>query len=71
VSLFAGMAVADYPASRGWYELFFGRPPDLVPNDNEAAWQVAAEGWVYIVGDSAPAGNALGNVIALGHVPGG
>jgi catechol 2,3-dioxygenase-like lactoylglutathione lyase family enzyme len=112
VSLFAGVAVTDYPSSRAWYESFFGRPPDLVPNDNEAAWQVAAEGWVYVVGDAERAGNALvtvlvadldgrlaalasvgiepgavesypngvrkvlfadpdGNVIALGHVPGG
>jgi catechol 2,3-dioxygenase-like lactoylglutathione lyase family enzyme len=63
VSLFAGVPVADYPSGRDWYESFFGRPPDLVPNDNEVAWQVTAEGWVYVVGDAERAGNALVTIL--------
>jgi predicted enzyme related to lactoylglutathione lyase len=57
--VFAGLAVADHAAARPWYEAFFGRPPDLVPHDNEAAWQLSAGGWVYVVGDAARAGGGL------------
>jgi catechol 2,3-dioxygenase-like lactoylglutathione lyase family enzyme len=54
--VFASLPVADYGAARGWYEDFFGRPPDLLPNDNEACWQLNDGGWVYIVGDAERAG---------------
>jgi catechol 2,3-dioxygenase-like lactoylglutathione lyase family enzyme len=57
--VFAGLAVSDYPAARVWYETFFGRPPDLVPHDNEAAWQLNPDGWVYVVGDAQHAGGGL------------
>jgi catechol 2,3-dioxygenase-like lactoylglutathione lyase family enzyme len=57
--LFAGLAVADYGAARSWYETFFGRPPDLVPHDNESAWQLTGGGWVYVVGDPQRAGRGL------------
>ena len=57
--VFAGLAVADLPASLAWYERLFGRPPDLVPNFNEAAWQLTDSGWIYVVGDSTRAGKAL------------
>ena len=36
-----------------------GRPPDLVPNDNEGAWQIVGAGWIYVVGDAERAGNGL------------
>ncbi|HEX5506116.1 MAG TPA: VOC family protein [Thermomicrobiales bacterium] len=57
--LFAGIAVADYGTAVAWYERFFGRPPDVPVAEQEAMWQVAAAGWVYVVGDAGRAGNAL------------
>ena len=57
--LFAGIAVADYGAAITWYESFFGRPPDVNVDVQEAMWQVAEAGWVYVVGDADRAGNAL------------
>jgi predicted enzyme related to lactoylglutathione lyase len=57
--VFGGLAVADYPAALAWYERLFGRPADLVPNWNEAAWQLTESGWVYVVGDSTRAGKGL------------
>jgi predicted enzyme related to lactoylglutathione lyase len=56
---FAGVPVADYPAALPWYERLFGRPPDFFPNDNEAVWKVAGNGWIYLVGDAERAGWAL------------
>jgi predicted enzyme related to lactoylglutathione lyase len=57
--VFAAIPVADIGAARAWYERLFGRPPDLLPNDNEAAWQMTDTGWVYIVGDAEHAGGSL------------
>jgi predicted enzyme related to lactoylglutathione lyase len=57
--LFAGVPVAELGSALAWYERLVGRPPDLVPNDNEAAWQLADAGWIYVVGDAERAGNAL------------
>jgi catechol 2,3-dioxygenase-like lactoylglutathione lyase family enzyme len=57
--LFAGIPVTDYEAARAWYEGLFGRPPDLLPNDNEAAWKLTDSGWVYIVGDAERAGAGM------------
>jgi PhnB protein len=42
VILFAGIPVAGYADARAWYERLFGRPPDLIPNENEAAWQLSS-----------------------------
>src|SRR4051794_1760866 len=44
--LFAGVPVADYGTARQWYERLFGRPPDLIPNDSESAWQLTDTGWI-------------------------
>jgi predicted enzyme related to lactoylglutathione lyase len=57
--VFAGVAVADFPAAAAWYERLLGRPPDLVPNFSEVAWQISDSGWIYVVGDSTRAGKAL------------
>jgi catechol 2,3-dioxygenase-like lactoylglutathione lyase family enzyme len=57
--VFAGIAVADYPAARDWYERLLGRPPDMLPHDTEAAWQFGESGWVYVVLDARRAGSAL------------
>jgi predicted enzyme related to lactoylglutathione lyase len=57
--VFAGIPVADYEATLAWYERLLGRPPDVIVTDNEAMWQVADTGWIYVVGDTNRAGNAL------------
>jgi catechol 2,3-dioxygenase-like lactoylglutathione lyase family enzyme len=57
--LFAGVPVADIASARAWYERLLGRPPDLIPNENEVAWQLAEAGWIYVVGDPARAGRTL------------
>jgi catechol 2,3-dioxygenase-like lactoylglutathione lyase family enzyme len=63
VILFAGVPVAAFESARAWYESFFGRPPDLVPHENEAAWRIAADGWVYVVRDAERAGNGLVTIL--------
>jgi catechol 2,3-dioxygenase-like lactoylglutathione lyase family enzyme len=62
-ALFAGVAVADLDVGRRWYERLLGRPPDLVPNETEVAWQVTEAGWLYVVEDAPRAGRALVTVI--------
>jgi catechol 2,3-dioxygenase-like lactoylglutathione lyase family enzyme len=57
--VFAGIPVADYPSARDWYERLFGRPPDLVPHETEAAWQLSDTAWIYVVADADRAGDAL------------
>jgi catechol 2,3-dioxygenase-like lactoylglutathione lyase family enzyme len=56
---FAGVPVSDFRSARSWYERLFGRAPDLVPHENEVAWQVVGAGWVYVVRDADRAGRAL------------
>ena len=55
-AVFAGVRVADLEAAIAWYGRFAGRPADLVPNDDEAAWQFTESGWIYLVRDAAGAG---------------
>jgi hypothetical protein len=57
--LFASIPVANRDAAAGWYERLTGRPPDLVPNDDEAAWRLTDTGWVYVIADPDRAGSAL------------
>ena len=57
--VFAGIPVARRDAAAGWYERLIGRPPDLVPNDDEAAWRLTETGWMYIVVDADRTGSAL------------
>jgi|GEM_PF-802291 len=57
--VFAGVPVTNYASARTWYERFFGRPPDVVPNEDEAVWQVTTTGLIYIVADRERAGSAL------------
>ncbi len=61
--VFAGIPVADRDAAAGWYERLIGRPPDLVPNDDEAAWRLTETGWIYIVVDEHRAGSALNTLL--------
>ncbi len=57
--LFASVPVADLPAEMGWYERLFGRPADIVPNENEAMWRVAGNGWLYVIEDPERAGRTV------------
>ena len=57
-AVFAGIHVADLAAAVAWYERFAGRSPDLVPNDDEAAWRFTESGWIYLVRDAGRAGTA-------------
>ena len=57
--VFAGAAVADIEPAREWYERLMGRPPDVIPNTLEASWQLAADGWIYVVQDPERAGSGL------------
>ncbi|MDP9344437.1 MAG: VOC family protein [Actinomycetota bacterium] len=58
-AVFTGLAVADFPAARLFYEQLFGRAPDMLPTDGEAAWQVCGPAWVYVVEDAERAGRGL------------
>jgi hypothetical protein len=63
VALFAGVATADIAAAKVWYERLFGRPPDMLPNDTEACWQLQGPAWVYVVEEPARAGQGVLTVI--------
>jgi glyoxylase I family protein len=58
--LFAGVAITNLDGVRPWYERLFGRPADIIPNENEVMWRAAADaGWLYLVVDEQRAGRAL------------
>jgi len=61
--VFAGIPVSQRDAAAGWYERLVGRPPDLIPNDHEAAWRLTDTGWIYIVVDPDRAGSALNTLL--------
>lgn len=56
--LFAGIAVADLDAEVEWFSRLFGRPPDILPNTNEAMWTATVSGSVYLVRRPDRAGHA-------------
>jgi catechol 2,3-dioxygenase-like lactoylglutathione lyase family enzyme len=56
--LFAGIAVADLAAEIDWFSRLFGRPPDILPNDDEAMWGATGSGSVYLVRRPERAGHA-------------
>lgn len=47
--LFAGIAVADLAVEIDWFSRLFGRPPDILPNEDEAMWTATGSGSVYLV----------------------
>jgi predicted enzyme related to lactoylglutathione lyase len=57
--VFAGIPTANYAAALPWYERLFGRRPDMLPQDEEAAWDITNTGWIYLVGDAGRAGKSL------------
>lgn len=40
-----------------------GRQPDLIPNDNEAAWRLTDTGWLYVIVDADRAGSGLNTLL--------
>jgi predicted enzyme related to lactoylglutathione lyase len=57
--LFAAVTVADLDGAVAWYARLFGRPADIVPNDNEVMWRCADAAWLYVLRDEKRAGHAL------------
>jgi glyoxylase I family protein len=58
----AVVPVADFEASRAWYERFFGRPADNLPMEGRLVeWRVTDSGWVQVTFDAGRAGSALLN----------
>jgi catechol 2,3-dioxygenase-like lactoylglutathione lyase family enzyme len=61
--LFAGLIVTDRDQAAGWYAKLLGRPPDMLPNDAEAAWQLALGASLYLLADPARAGQGVFTLI--------
>jgi 2',3'-cyclic-nucleotide 2'-phosphodiesterase len=57
--VFASIPVGDRDAAVRWYGRLVGRPPDLIPNADEAAWRMSDGGWIYLIADRARAGTSL------------
>jgi predicted enzyme related to lactoylglutathione lyase len=55
--LFTAVPVRQYQAAVEWYTRLFGRAPDVIVKEDECMWQVAGNGWVYVVLDQGRAGN--------------
>jgi hypothetical protein len=50
-SIFVGITVSDLAISQRWYELFFGRAPDVLVSADEVMWQLNEQGWLFLVED--------------------
>jgi 2',3'-cyclic-nucleotide 2'-phosphodiesterase len=57
--VFASIPVGDRDAAVSWYGRLLGRAPDLIPNEDEAAWRMNDSGWIYVIADPARAGSSL------------
>lgn len=57
--LFAGIPVSAIASGREWHERFFGRPPEMAPNEREVCWKLADGGWIYVVEDADRTGKGL------------
>ena len=57
--VFTGVAAADYDSALTWYERLMGRPPDVLPKEHEAGWELSEAGWIYLVDDADRAGKAM------------
>jgi hypothetical protein len=65
VDLYSVVCVRDRAASQKWYEVFFGRPADVVIGE-EDLWQVGENAWVVIDDRSMRAARVGGTMITLG-----
>jgi predicted enzyme related to lactoylglutathione lyase len=57
--VFAGVQVRDREVAIDFYTRLLGKPPAMLPNDDEAAWQLTDSGWLYVVRDAEAAGSAV------------
>ena len=57
--VFAGLVVSDRDQAADWYARLIGRPADMLPNDAEAAWQLARSASLYLLADPARAGHGV------------
>lgn len=57
--VFAAITVRDRDAAIEYYERLLGAAPTMLPNDDEAAWQLTGGGWLYVLRDAARAGKAV------------
>ena len=57
--VFAGIVVANRDQAAAWYERLLGRPPDFLPNEAEAVWQVANTASIYLLADPDRAGHSI------------
>lgn len=53
---FACLPVHSRDAAIDWYGRVFGRAPTMLPNDEEAVWQVAETASVYVLANPERAG---------------
>ncbi|HEX4434091.1 MAG TPA: hypothetical protein VH012_04625 [Acidimicrobiales bacterium] len=56
---FTGVPITDLALGRDFYERLLGRPADVEVAVNEVMWRLAESAWLYIVVDTARAGNGL------------
>jgi catechol 2,3-dioxygenase-like lactoylglutathione lyase family enzyme len=57
--VFAGVPVRDRDAAIEFYERLLGAEPTMLPNDDEAAWQLTDGGWLYVLCDAERAGSGV------------
>jgi predicted enzyme related to lactoylglutathione lyase len=57
--VFAAITVRDRDAAIEFYERLLGAPPTMLPNDDEAAWQLTRGGWLYVLRDVERAGRSV------------
>jgi catechol 2,3-dioxygenase-like lactoylglutathione lyase family enzyme len=57
--VFAAVAVRDRDAAIEFYERLLGARPTMLPNDDEAAWQLTRGGWLYVLRDADRAGSSV------------
>ena len=56
---FTGVPVRDLSSGRDFFERIFGRAADIEVAVDEVMWRVAETAWLYVVVDTARAGNGL------------
>jgi hypothetical protein len=47
--VFAAITVRDRDAAIEYYKRLLGAPPTMLPNDDEAAWQLTGGGWLDVL----------------------
>ena len=59
LDFFAGIPVKDYAVALKWYEQLLGFPPNFLPNEKEAVWELAEHRFLYIELKPEAAGHAI------------